>query len=220
MSFIAASNSVVSAPKVAETLQDGTTALNADFQTFLKMLTVQAENQDPLNPMDSTEYASQLASFSSVEQQVKTNDLLKALSRQLGTSSLSQLSTWIGMDARSSAPARFGGEPLELSFELKEDVDISELVVKNSAGREVQRLDVKNSLGVWNWEGVSSDGKGLAKGVYQFEVEHYFDGVIVGRSKVETYQSIKEARFENGDISLILDSGAALPSSEISALRR
>ena len=46
-------------------------AVTSDFQTFIQMLTTQAENQDPLNPMDSAEYASQLASFSSVEQQVK-----------------------------------------------------------------------------------------------------------------------------------------------------
>lgn len=55
------------------------TALSSDFETFLKMLTVQMQNQDPLNPIDSTEYAMQLATFSSVEQQVLTNDLLRQM---------------------------------------------------------------------------------------------------------------------------------------------
>ena len=49
-------------------------ALSSDFETFLKMLTVQMENQDPLNPVDSADFAVQLATFSSVEQQVLTND--------------------------------------------------------------------------------------------------------------------------------------------------
>ena len=44
--------------------------LSSDFETFLKMLTTQMQNQDPLNPVDSTDYATQLATFSSVEQQV------------------------------------------------------------------------------------------------------------------------------------------------------
>ena len=41
-----------------------------DFETFLKMLTTQIRNQDPLNPMEGSEFAVQLATFSGVEQQV------------------------------------------------------------------------------------------------------------------------------------------------------
>ncbi|MEP0702358.1 MAG: flagellar hook capping FlgD N-terminal domain-containing protein, partial [Lentilitoribacter sp.] len=44
-------------------------ALASDFETFLKMLTAQARYQDPLEPIDSSEYAAQLAQFSMVEQQ-------------------------------------------------------------------------------------------------------------------------------------------------------
>lgn len=51
-------------------------ALSSDFETFLKMLTTQMENQDPLNPVDSAEFAMQLATFSGVEQQIRTNDIL------------------------------------------------------------------------------------------------------------------------------------------------
>jgi flagellar basal-body rod modification protein FlgD len=43
--------------------------LSSDFETFLKMLTTQLKNQDPMNPVDSADYAVQLATFSSVEQQ-------------------------------------------------------------------------------------------------------------------------------------------------------
>ena len=43
--------------------------INSDFETFLKMLTAQMENQDPLNPIESSDYAVQLATFSGVEQQ-------------------------------------------------------------------------------------------------------------------------------------------------------
>ena len=46
---------------------------------FLKLLTTQMQNQDPLNPIDSTDYAAQLATFSGVEQQVRTNSLLADL---------------------------------------------------------------------------------------------------------------------------------------------
>jgi flagellar basal-body rod modification protein FlgD len=44
-----------------------------DYQTFLKLLVTQMKNQDPTKPMESTEYVAQLASFSNVEQNVRTN---------------------------------------------------------------------------------------------------------------------------------------------------
>ena len=51
--------------------------ISSDFETFLRMLTVQMQNQDPLNPIQSSDFAVQLATFSGVEQQVRTNDLLE-----------------------------------------------------------------------------------------------------------------------------------------------
>jgi len=40
--------------------------ITSDFDTFLRMLTVQMQNQDPLNPIDSADYAVQLATFSGI----------------------------------------------------------------------------------------------------------------------------------------------------------
>ena len=64
------------------------TALDADFTMFLKLLTTQLKNQDPLNPTDSSQFAVQLATFSGVEQQTKTNTLLSSIESQLGQSSM------------------------------------------------------------------------------------------------------------------------------------
>lgn len=68
-----------------------TDGIISDFDTFLRMLTVQMQNQDPLNPVDSTDYATQLATFSQVEQAVLTNDLLKSLTTQLTSSGLADM---------------------------------------------------------------------------------------------------------------------------------
>lgn len=74
------------------------TVLNSDFETFLKMLTVQMQNQDPLNPMDSSEYAMQLATFSGLEQQVLTNELLNSLIYLGSQTGVSGLADWIGLE--------------------------------------------------------------------------------------------------------------------------
>jgi len=51
----------------------------SDYDTFIKLLVAQMKNQDPTQPVDATQYVSQLASFSSVEQAVQTNAKLEAL---------------------------------------------------------------------------------------------------------------------------------------------
>ena len=50
-----------------------------DYNQFLQLLVAELQNQDPTNPTDPTQYMSQLASFSTVEQQVQTNSTLDAL---------------------------------------------------------------------------------------------------------------------------------------------
>ena len=77
--------------------------ISADFETFLKMLTTQMENQDPLNPVDAGEYASQLAMFSSVEQQVLTNDLLKDMTTKITDNAFQAMASWIGNEALAEA---------------------------------------------------------------------------------------------------------------------
>ena len=73
------------------------------------MLTTQVENQDPLDPIKTEDYATQLAQFSAVEQQTKTNDLLEVLNAQFGQMGMAELANWVGMEARVEAPASFDG---------------------------------------------------------------------------------------------------------------
>ena len=52
---------------------------SADFDMFLKLLTAQLQNQDPLEPMDASEFTKQLVQYSSVEQVIYTNKNLETL---------------------------------------------------------------------------------------------------------------------------------------------
>lgn len=70
-----------------------------DYDTFLKLLVAEMKNQDPTEPMDSTEYISQLASFSNVEQTIQTNARLEDL---LKSSSIAQAGSLIGRSVASS----------------------------------------------------------------------------------------------------------------------
>jgi len=70
-----------------------------DYDDFLQLMVAQLQNQDPLNPTDSTEYMSQIAQFSSVEQGINTNSKLDQL---LANSNISQASTIVGHTLTSS----------------------------------------------------------------------------------------------------------------------
>jgi len=110
--------------------------ISSDFNTFLKMLTTQLKNQDPLNPMDNSEYAVQLATFSGVEQQVRTNTLLESLGAQLGVAGLATYAGWVGKDARADMPVWYSGTPVTLAATPDPKADSATLVVTNAAGMD------------------------------------------------------------------------------------
>ena len=195
------------------------TGINSDFETFLKMLTVQMQNQDPLNPIDSKEFATQLAQFSGVEQQVRTNDLLTNLNAQMGLMGMAQLASWVGMEARADAPAWFDGQPVTIAPQVSASAESAMLVVKDEAGAEVQRLALPKGSDPIEWVGVDAEGGALPAGQYRFSVETFREGEIAGTAPVEVYGTIREARMEDGKTVLLLEGGGKLTADQITGLR-
>jgi flagellar basal-body rod modification protein FlgD len=76
-----------------------------NYDSFLKLLVAQMKNQDPTDPMDAGEQMSQLASFSSVEQAIKTNKHLESLIQE---TSMSQATSLIGKHISSADGATKG----------------------------------------------------------------------------------------------------------------
>mgnify|MGYP003148389791 FL=1 len=157
------SSSAATSSAVATADNGSGAKISSDFETFLKMLTVQMQNQDPLNPVDSSDYATQLATFSGVEQQVQTNDLLRSLAGQMGTGGLAQLAGWVGMQARAPVPAYFDGAPVSVVPNVQRGADAAQLVVFNESGAEVQRLDIGLDNQPVVWAGVRADGRQMTR---------------------------------------------------------
>lgn len=89
--------------------QSGSKA-SVDYDSFLRLLVAEMKNQDPTNPMDSTQYVAQLAAFSQVEQSVQINSKLDNL---LQSSTLSQADALIGRTV-TSADGTVTGEVVEV----------------------------------------------------------------------------------------------------------
>lgn len=193
--------------------------LSSDFETFLRMLTAQARFQDPLEPIDSSEYAAQLAQFSMVEQQVLSNDLLTALTSQIGSNNMSQMAHWVGMDARTTAATYYDGSPITITPNPAATSDTVNLVVYDALGVEVQRLTLPIAANPVEWAGVTTDGTPFPNGFYNFKIESRMNGEPILIDSVETYSRITEARMEGNDIVLILEDGTTVVSSEVTGLR-
>ncbi|MCI2400226.1 flagellar hook capping FlgD N-terminal domain-containing protein [Aliiroseovarius subalbicans] len=193
--------------------------ISSDFETFLKMLTAQMENQDPLNPIESTDYAVQLATFSGVEQQVQTNDLLKGLAGQLGLMGMSDLAGWVGMEARVAAPTYFDGSPVTLSPTPPSTADQAVLVVRDRSGAEVSRTPVPASSDPMEWAGMDPYGNPLPKDTYTFELESYGNGYLLSTEPVKAYSLITETQMRGTEMVLVLEGGATIEADAVSALR-
>ena len=128
---------------------------------FLQLLTAQLEYQDPLDPLESTDFAVQLATFSGVEQAVLTNDLLVALGDTLAATSVADMANWIGTEIRAAMPAYYEGEPITLLPNPAATSDMVELVVTNEEGEEVDRYEIAISAEPIEWYGLGEDGQPL-----------------------------------------------------------
>ena len=197
----------------------GSRELSSDFDTFLKMLTAQMRNQDPLNPVESADFAVQLATFSSVEQQVQTNELLSGLGSQMATLGMGQLSGWIGLDAEAHAPVRFAGDPVTLGTTVDTAADAARLIVTDAQGDVVQRADIPPQSGPIVWSGRDAQGRPLADGTYGISVQSLSGGEEVASHEATLHGRIAEARLDGEDVRLVLASGQSVQPGDIVGLR-
>ena len=207
------------APNPSSSAGPSTQVISSDFETFLLMLTTQLENQDPLNPIESQDFAVQLATFSGVEQQVLTNDLIRDLKGVLGASDLAQLAGWVGMEARVNASVRFEGRPVDVAVSPDLGSDRAELVVRNARGAEVAREAVPSSSGVYSWAGTGAFGAPLPYGDYTLELVSQRQGEVTSVRSVPHYAYVTEARQGAAGVELVIAGGAVVSSENVSGLR-
>ena len=202
-------------PSTAPQAKTETKKENSDFILFLKLMTAQAKNQDPLNPTDTTDYATQLATFTQVEQQIKADTLLEKMvsTATLGAASL------IGKNARMEEKGYFAGTSIRLSVNLDRAATRATLIVVNADGKEVatQKLDLTSKT--IEWSGKGTDGETLETGVYGFSVESFKGDKSLGKKYAEAYSEIVEIAFTDAKTTLTLAGGQTVLLDKIKGRR-
>ena len=136
------------------------TSAAGDFDTFLTLLTAQLRNQDPLSPLEGTEFVAQLATFSSVEQLIGVNDRVDTLNLTVAGSAISSLSQWIGQSvAVTDGQFRATGAPIQFVAPDLKPGDAVEAVISTPEGRVLRRLAVfPDNNGLSSWDGRDAEG--------------------------------------------------------------
>lgn len=147
--------------------------LAGDLSQFLNLLTTQLKFQDPLSPMDSTEFTAQLAQFASVEQGIQTNKNLEAL---IGLTQATQISTgvsYIGrtVEADTNVGALVNGRA-EFLYNLPKAAASSVLTVRDDKGNVVytKQADATAGSHKFVWDGRNTNGTQLPDGAYSLSV--------------------------------------------------
>jgi flagellar basal-body rod modification protein FlgD len=199
--------------------------ISKDYDMFLRLMTAQLKNQDPLQPLDGTEFVAQLAQFSGVEQQIKTNErldsLLGALTRSAAEESLGFLGTTV--ETASGKVEVEAGMPAPFAFEVEKPANKAVAVVVDAEGTEVRKLDVDAStLGRREavWDGHDGTGNVVPPGVYTLRVEIY-DAAgkkVIEKLPVLTRAKVVEARIGADGGTLVLSNGAEASLSDLRAI--
>lgn len=167
---------------------------------FLKLMIAQLKNQDPLNPMDGTAYASQLAQFSSLEQLTNLNtnisDMLGSNQTIAASINNTTLAALIGKDVKldGSTLKLAGQDSISLGYELPQAASSVKVKIYNSNGALVKTIDsapTTTGTNKLSWDLSDNNGKKLSDGTYTFTVE------ALDMNK----QSIKTNGFIEGTIS-------------------
>jgi flagellar basal-body rod modification protein FlgD len=147
-----------------------------NFNTFLKILTTQLQNQDPTAPMDSNQFTQELVEFSGVEQQLNTNNLLQQLvNLNGGATGVKSLLGYVGSYVEAPATNNqilIQNSQANFSYTLPSAAQSVTLTIKNSAGNTVASMSGPTASGANTvvWNGQDSSGNQLSDGLYTLSV--------------------------------------------------
>ena len=159
----------------ATTTSSSLTALSNNYELFLSILTTQIQNQDPLNPMESAQYTEQLVQYSSVEQQIKTNDQLGDLLSVMAATTASGYVSYLGTNvtAAGNTTSLKDGEA-EWTYDTPE-AGKARVEVRNNLGAVVFSEDADLSYGrnSYSWDGRTTAGSTAPDGEYTISIARY-----------------------------------------------
>jgi flagellar basal-body rod modification protein FlgD len=200
---------------------DAAAKATTDYNSFLTLLTAQLKFQDPLAPLDATQFVSQLSQFSSVEQAIVSNQKLDTIIKSLGANSMMADVGLIGhkVELAGNAVELTNGNA-SLTYSLANDAAQAGVVIRDASGNIVRSMAVDNGAGEHSltWDGTDNSGNSLADGIYSFTFGAAdADGKVVTSTSYVT-ATVNRVETTTDGSELVLSNGMHTASSAVRAI--
>jgi flagellar basal-body rod modification protein FlgD len=151
----------------------GGAQIASNFDTFLRLLTTQLQNQNPLDPLDTNQFTEQLVQFASVEQQIQTNSTLSALLSLNDTSRMSNAVNFIGKKVVAEGDTSVLSDGSATWYiNAAKAAPNSTIVIQDADGNQVysQPASLAQGSQSFTWDGRNSSGQFVNDGFYTMTV--------------------------------------------------
>jgi len=214
-------------PSSSSSTNSGANALasfSSNFQSFLSLLTTQLQNQDPLNPMDSTQFTSQLVQFTGVEQGILQNQNLQQLISLQTNSQMANASNYIGWEVNASGgdKVQLTGSQATINYDITDPTTAQvKITITDSNGNVINTLnETPTSTGPQgvSWNGANSSGTVVPDGSYNVQIQAFDSqnkslSITTGLSGV-----VSSVNLVNGQVMLTTQGGEQIPVTDVTSL--
>lgn len=184
-------------------------SLGETYDNFLLMLTTQLKNQDPLNPMDSKEFTSQLIQMSAAEQSIAQTARIEDMMKLMQASTINTALNYIGLsvDYLGDTFGYNGQTPSEMSYVLPEDSASTQITILNAEGRAVYTTNGEKTAGAHKfiWDGKDNDGNPQKSGYYTIQVGAQTAANKVIQTATVVPGTVQGVETDNGQVYLVID---------------
>ena len=157
-----------------------------DQDAFLELMLTQIQNQDPLNPMESGDFLSQMAQFGTVNGITELNNSFATLSSSLQSSQALQASTMVGntvLVPGDTSELVTGGQ-ISGAIDLNNSTSNLVLNISDASGQSVRQVDLGSytaGMTKFTWDGLDNNGNALPSGTYSIEAAALFNSEAVAQ---------------------------------------
>ncbi|KZM49586.1 flagellar hook capping FlgD N-terminal domain-containing protein [Labrenzia sp. OB1] len=198
------------------TSQEG---LMANYDLFLSILTTQIQNQDPLDPMDSAEYTSQLVQYSTVEQGIQQNKNLENIIATLQSNQSMSYVSYIGNEVSADASTTLlSGDVASWDYEIQEDAS-GTYEIRDASGDVVASGDIELAAGsgTFMWDGQKDSGTEALPGSYTISFDMQDASSRSENVKTEIKGIVDSVDWSSGEPVLKVD-GRSIPVSSVTSV--
>lgn len=193
---------------------------------FLKLLSFQLQNQDPLKPMDQKKFASDLAQFSQLEQLTNMNNKMDSISGNKSTEDKFFGASFLGKEVVTMGTTiKYDGHSNRVRLPFVFDKSSKETMVriydsKNQMVAEINKGAMSKGSNSVFWDGISLDKTRAVKDTYRFEVKGWDDTFTEFKGKTMSSGIVVGVNFDkNGDTVLGINDGSQVYLRDVKSFR-